>query len=118
MPEDSIRTRRVAELLRHEIASIILNDIHDLKVRDAVITGAKVTKDLSTARIYFTSYNKDALPYIETSLNQSAGFIHKLLKGKVYLKKLPRIIFERDITSERVEHLDELFRQLKKEDSA
>jgi ribosome-binding factor A len=112
MSDDSIRTRRVAELLKQEIASILANDIHDRRVHDVVITAVRVTKDLSIARVFFSSYDKESLLDIEIGLSKAIGFIRKKLTTSIHLKKLPQIIFERDTTADQAEHLDELFKQL------
>ena len=109
---DSIRTLRVAELLRHEIAKIISTEIKDPRVHDVVITRVKVTKDLSIARVYFSSYNKKSLLDIQIGLDKSNSFIRKKLMGNVHLKKLPQLVFEKDDTPENASHLDELFKQI------
>ena len=109
---DSIRTLRVAELIKHEVASIITNEIDDPRVHDVVITKVKVTKDLSIARVYFSSYDKKSLLDIQIGLDKSNGFIRKKLMNSVHLKKLPKLIFEKDETPDNAERLDELFRQI------
>jgi ribosome-binding factor A len=105
----------VAELIKHEIATILANDIDDKRVHDVVITTVKVTKDLSIARVFFSSYDKESLLDIEIGLSKAMGFIRKRLMNSVHLKKLPQIIFEKDTTSDNVERLDELFQQIKGE---
>ena len=109
---ENIRTRRVAELLKHEIAHILTNDTNDPRVHDVVITRVKVTADLGIARIYFSSYDKKSLKDIEIGLGKSKGFIRKKLMASVHLKKLPQLIFERDNTPEEAERLNEIFRQI------
>ena len=109
---DSIRTLRVAELIKHEVASIITNDIDDPRVHDVVITKVKVTKDLSIARVYFSSYDKKSLLDIQIGLDKSNGFIRKKLMSSVHLKKLPKLVFEKDDTPDNAERLDELFKQI------
>ena len=97
---ETIRTRRVAELLKHEIARILANDIKDPRVQGAIITRVKVTADLGMARVYFNSYNKDLLRDLEIGLGRSKGFIRRQLMSSVHLKKLPQLIFERDAVPE------------------
>ena len=49
--QETLRTKRVAELIRQEVARIIRDDVHDPKVKDVVITLVKVSVDLDIARI-------------------------------------------------------------------
>ncbi len=112
---ENVRTRRVAELLKHEIMHILSKDIDDPRVHDVVITRVKVTADLGIARIYFSSYDKKSLKDIEIGLDKSKGFIRKKLMESVHLKKLPQLIFERDDTPEEAEKLDEIFRRISAE---
>lgn len=113
---DSVRTLRVAELLKHEIAGIIVSDVHDPRVHDVVITKVKVTKDLSIARVYFSSYDRKSMLDIQIGLDKSKGFIRKRLMEKVHLKKLPSIIFEQDDTLEGAAKLDEIFARIHSKD--
>ncbi|MDR2870634.1 MAG: 30S ribosome-binding factor RbfA [Deferribacteraceae bacterium] len=112
---DSIRTLRVAELLKHEIAKIIATNIKDPRVHDVVLTRIKVSKDLSLARVYFSSYNQSSLLDIQIGLEKSNSFIRKKLMETVSLKKLPQLVFERDDTAENASKIDELFKQISSE---
>ncbi len=67
---------------------IILKEVNDPKIKDVVLTKIDVTKDLSLAKVYFSTYNKSAKEGIERGLNRSAGFIrHCILKGLSMKKK-------------------------------
>ena len=109
---ESIRVRRVAELLKQEIAVILANGVNDSRVHDAVITGVKVTADLSMARVYFSSYNRKSLKDLEIGLSKSKGFIRQKLMASVRLRKLPQLTFVRDDTLDEAERLDKIFRQI------
>ena len=110
-----LRIRRVAELLKQETAAILASEINDPRIHDVVLTRVKITKDLGTAWVYYSSYDKQALQSIGTALEKSSGFIRKLLMERVHLKRLPKIIFLRDDTPEQVSHLDELLAQVRNE---
>lgn len=110
--QESLRTRKVAELLRKEVSGIILNQVHDPKVRDVVITEIKVTKDLDTARIYFTSYNTDNIKAIKSGLDRSSGFIRRELIKSLHMKKIPRLEFIIDEVNEEAKKIDNLLNSL------
>lgn len=110
--QESLRTRRVAELLRKEISGILLNHVHDPKVHDVVITGIKVTRDMDLARVYFTSYDRDGLEAIKDGLERSNGFIRRELIKSLHMKKVPRLEFIIDDTGEEADRIDALIEKL------
>ncbi len=90
---DSLRMRRVSELIRQSVAEILSNEIDDPKVKDVVITEVKVTKDLSIAKIFFTTYNRKELGTIKKALVRTTGYLHKRLTKLLHLKRVPKIEF-------------------------
>ncbi len=110
-----LRVRRIAELLKHETANILTSELNDPRIHDVVITRVKVTKDLGIAWLYYSSYDTAAIEDIGKGLENSAGFIRKLLMDRVHLKKLPQLIFKRDDTLEEATHLDNLLNQIRNE---
>ncbi len=110
--QESLRTRKVAELLRKEITGIIINHVNDPKVCDVVITEIKVTKDLDLARIYFTSYNKDSISGIKKGLDRSSNFIRRELIKSLHMKKIPRLEFIIDEVNVEAKKIDDLLNNL------
>ena len=47
------RADRVADLIQMEISDILLRQVRDPRIGAVTITGAKVSDDLRTARIFF-----------------------------------------------------------------
>ncbi|GAB7141040.1 hypothetical protein RsTz2092_10000 [Deferribacterales bacterium RsTz2092] len=112
---DSVRVKRVAEMLKREIAAIIAGGVHDPRVHDVVITDVRLTNDLGIATVFFTSYVQSKLPTISAGLEQSIGFIKNQLKGRIRIRKMPQLIMQRDKTQEQAERMDELFARLNNE---
>ena len=54
MPKDFSRTRRVAQLLRRELAEAIAQHLDDPRVRKVTVTAVEVSKDLRHAKVFFT----------------------------------------------------------------
>jgi ribosome-binding factor A len=105
-----VRDRKVAELLRSEIADILLREVKDPKVKDVVITSIDISKDLSIAKVYFSTYNRTAKEGIEKGLNRSAGFIkHCIIKG-LRLKKVPNLRFIYDESGDYGQKIDDLLK--------
>jgi ribosome-binding factor A len=112
---NSIRYRKVAELLRKEIALILEREVKDPRVEGTVLTYVRLSGDLSEASVFFSSYNKERLKTIEAGLSATAGFIRHTLKSRVRMKRIPSIAFFRDDTEEIAARTDRLLDQIKAE---
>ena len=49
--QETLRTKRFAELIRQEVSNVIRDSVHDPKVKDVVITAVKVNVDLDLASV-------------------------------------------------------------------
>lgn len=114
--QETLRTKRVAELIRQEVANVIRDSVHDPKVKDVVITAVKVSVDLDLARIYWTTYNNEAFKGIQAGLERSAGFIRKEILKSVRLKKVPKLEFVIDDSRQEADRIDNLLNMIEKED--
>jgi ribosome-binding factor A len=109
------RSERVGELLTEVIADVLREDIRDPRVTAVTITGAKVTKDLRQARIYFTilggaSENKDS---VLAGLKSALGFIRARIGKQLKLRFVPAIEFFYDESVDEAERIEKLLRQVK-----
>lgn len=107
-----MRTQRVSELLRAEISNILSTRVKDPKVKDVVITGIEVYKDLSTAKIFFTTYTKESLNNILKGLNRSSGFIRGELIKTLRMRKVPKLEFFIDSASDYGDKIDQILKDL------
>lgn len=111
------RIERVSELLKEEISRIIKFEVKDPKVQDVVITSVEVTKDLSQAKVFFTTYDKENLKLILRGLMSSSGFIRHQLQKSVHLKKTPsKITFLIDNSADYASRIDDVLREISKEE--
>ena len=114
--QETLRTKRVSELIRQEVARVIRDSVHDSKVKDVVITMVKVSVDLDLAKIYWTTYNTDAVKGIQGGLERSAGFIRKEILKSVRMKKVPKLEFVIDDSKHQADKIDSLLSLIEKED--
>lgn len=95
----NIRMKRVESLLREEISTmILLNVIKDPRVSTFLsVTEVKVSKDTNYAKVYVSSFQKDAkLESAVDALNHAAGFIQNKLGEKLSLRNTPHLSFIAD----------------------
>lgn len=112
------RADRVGDLMMREIAQMIVGgEIKDPRVVSAVITGARVTRDLGLARIFFTVLDADKTSPAEVKkgLDSASRFIRNRLWSNLRMKRVPEIRFESDTALEEGYRIDHLLRGLENE---
>ena len=81
------RADRVAELIRAEMADIIIKEVKDPRLHSVTITSVKISDDLRNAKIYFVEMGKDECsPEIKAGLTKAAGFIRRELGKRMQLR--------------------------------
>ena len=111
------RQLRVNNLLREEIANIVLRDLEDPDLGFVTITGIEVTADLRDAKV-FVSVLGDAEAKRDSmrALIRGRHFIHGLLQDRLDLRRTPKLIFQLDETAELAAHLSQVLRQVAEQD--
>ena len=112
----SIRIERLQKELLKIISSVFQGDISDPRLSGLKITKIKMTSDLKKMKIYFAEFDKRLTDNeIVELLTKSTGFLKKQIAGARIMRTIPEIVYEYDKTNERVERIDELFRQIAEE---
>ncbi|MCK4739134.1 MAG: 30S ribosome-binding factor RbfA [Deltaproteobacteria bacterium] len=109
------RTGRVGDLLRAEVASMILHqEIKDPRIGFVTITNVLMSKDLKHARIFFSMLGseKEVKDSME-GLNSASGFVRRALAKRLRLKNIPSVRFEFDETLEYSSHIEEVLKEVK-----
>ena len=112
MQKESNRPRRVAELIKRELAMLIPRELDDPHAHEITITGAEVSRDMSSARIYFSLLSGSVEAKQATkSLNRAAGLLRHALMERVSLRTVPALRFYFDESVERGARIDSLIEQ-------
>lgn len=111
----TMRTTRVAELLREELADLILREVKDPRVSRGLIsiTEVQVSPDLRRATVYVShlgdeAERDDALK----GLQNSAHFMHRELMHRLKLRNVPELVFRFDPSIERGARLASLINEV------
>jgi len=114
----TIRQRRVAELVREELAEIIEFEVEDPRLRGITVTDVEMTGDLRLAKVYFTIMGGEE-EYEEAflALGKARGFLRTTLAERVRLRYVPALEFYRDDLLEQARRIDELLEKLHSEPS-
>jgi ribosome-binding factor A len=110
------RPERLAELLKKEIANILISKINDHRIGFVSLTGVKVSPDLSNARVYVSCLGTDEEKRKSLKgLISAIPFIRGLLADILQLRIVPHLRFVMDdsleIGSQRVELLNKLAKE-------
>jgi len=115
MPDGS-RPDRVAEEFREVLAEEVLK-LKDPRVGFVTITGVDVSPDLRHAVVFYTAMGEEkARKATSAGLRSAAGRLRSALGREIRLKFLPDIEFREDRSLERGKRIDELLRELHRED--
>lgn len=106
---NSIRRRRLNELLKEELSRLVLFEIKDPRVRAVTVTGVDAAPDLTQAVVYVRSLGDD--PPVDEAiegLESATGFIRGALGRELRLRRIPELRFEADRTLERAQRIESL----------
>ena len=92
----SIKIDRIASTMVKEISYTLMTEIKDPNVKFVTVTDAKVTNDLSYAKIYVTVLNKEYIKDTIKALNNAKGFIRNVLKERMDIRNIPELEFVYD----------------------
>lgn len=109
----SLKAQKIGSMFIKEISRIILEDIKDPEIKFVTLTGCDVTNDLSYAKVYFTTFDRDKKETVGKALNRAANYIEIELSKSVDIRKMPQISFHYDTSIEYGEHIEERLKELK-----
>ena len=110
----SVKIDRLNNMFVEEISKIIHEEIKDKDIGFVTITEARITNDLSFAKIYFTSLGNNREKVIST-LNKDSGFIRTLLCDRVKIRKMPEIKFVYDESIEYGKKIEDIIERINSE---
>lgn len=117
------RLQRLDDQLRDEIAQLIMRgDVKDPRVNTFLsINRVEVTKDLSYAKVFVSSFLPDGdLKRGVAGLNAAAGFIQREIAKKLRIRQFPKLTFVLDVGMKEgfkmVQKLNELEKQEKEKE--
>ena len=114
----SRRTDRVEDLIRQELAQLILRELADPRVRLATVAEVHVTPDLRRARVLVSVMGEEATrEHAIEALRHAAGFLRKQLATRLkHMRVTPELIFELDRGAEHSVHIASLLETLHHDD--
>jgi ribosome-binding factor A len=112
------RSARVSDLIREEVADIVMNRIKHKTLGFITITAAKVSDDLRNATIYLSALDPGENEKTVRKLQSSASFIRNELGRRLKMKYVPHLTFRVDESIEYGRKIDTILDEIKSERSA
>lgn len=110
-PTPKRRPVRVGELIRNEIATLVLYKIKDPSLTQLTITDVVMTDDLRMARVYFSCDDK-LVSEVKKGLARASGFMRSHLARVLSMRYVPELRFMVDRDKARRDRMDELFQEI------
>lgn len=111
----SYRIDKVSRLIKEEISWIFIHKLKDPAMGFLTITDVKLSPDLKNAKIYFSVLQKETRQAVLERINEVKGLIRGELAHRIKMRFIPELNFYVDDTTDYVEKMENLFRQIHKE---
>jgi ribosome-binding factor A len=107
------RSARVGDLLREEVADIVMHKLKDPRLGFITVTGAKVSDDLRHAKIFVSIFEESQQEETLRILSSSARFIRNELSRRIKIKFIPDLVFKIDESIKYGAKIDRLLDEVK-----
>ena len=107
----SYRTERVNELMRRELVLLLKQETKDPRLKQVVITDVIVSRDLTSAKVFF-SVDEDSIEIVVSLLNKASGFFRSSLSKTLDLRHTPTLSFIYDTAPNTGARIDDLLSKL------
>ncbi len=107
----SFRTERVNELIKRELVLLLSKETKDPRLQEVVITDVIVTRDLTSAKVFF-SVEELSQKSVAALLNKASGFFRKSLSKTLDLRHTPALNFIYDTAPNAGARMDDLLSKI------
>jgi len=112
----SLRSEKVADVLRKEISLIINKETKDPRLQNINITAVKVSDDIGIATVFYTligeSVNKNESSLDNKILKKFSGMIRSKLSKTMQIRRVPVIHFRFDESIEYSDNIENLLKNI------
>ena len=107
------RPKRVADMIKNEIALLLLRKVKDPRLTNVSITAAEVTADLRRAIVFYSVLgDEQQAKNAAAGLASARGFIRSHLAREMGLRVTPELVFKRDLSMARQQEMERLLKEL------
>ena len=92
---ESVKLERYNNAFMEQLNIIFGTEVKNQILKSVVVTGVKITNDLSFAKVYFTCFNEDRKIVLK-ELKESSGFLRSEVAKRVDIRHTPELNFVYD----------------------
>jgi len=112
-PVSHKRPKRVADLIKNEIALLLLHKVKDPRLLNVAIVSAEVTRDLRKAIIYYSVLgDEEKIKKAADGLARAKGFMRSHLAKELGMRATPELVFKLDLSMVHQQRMEELFKEI------
>lgn len=112
----SRRLLKAAEAIREVVASSILTEIRDPRIRDVTVVGVEVSPDMREAKVHVSVMGDEAQQKLSVrGLQNSAGFLQSKIANRIDTRYTPRLTFVIDKGLKNSAAVSEILARIRKE---
>ena len=112
----SHKLAKVASEIKRVISEIIFDTARDEILKTITITDCRVSKDLSYAKVYFTSLSDMDKKSLLKEVNEAAPFIRTELASRIDLRHTPELEFVYDDSIEYASRIENIIKEIHEND--
>ena len=110
------RPKRVADMIKNEIALLLLHKVNDPRLINVSIVNAEVTKDLRKAIVYYSVLgDEQQIKNAGEGLARSKGFMRSHLARALGMRATPDLLFKFDLSMIHQQEMEMLLKEIKRD---
>jgi len=113
------RPKRVADMIKNEIALLLLRKVKDPRLVRVSIVTAEVTGDLRRAVVYYSVLgDQEQVRKAAAGLDSAKGFSRSHLARELGLRVTPELVFKHDLSMVHQENMERLLKEIHIDDDS
>lgn len=108
----SHKISKISSDLNRAISEILFDSARDELLKTITITGSKVSKDLSYAKVYFTSLSDLSKEQLEKEMKEAAPFIRSEVAERLDMRHTPILDFVYDESIEYANKIETIIKEI------
>ena len=109
MPREFSRNQRLGNQVLRTLNELLRFETKDPRLQGVSLTAVELSRDLSVARIYYSTLQPDADPApVQQGLEKATGFLRGRLGQTIKVRHVPELRFEHDDSAAEGQRLSDL----------
>lgn len=109
------KVERIASDITKYLSNILMLETNDELFKQITIIDVVVSKDLSFAKVYFTSLSELSHEKLERELNEAAPFLRGKLAKVLEIRNIPELKFIYDTSIEYAQNIENIIKEINEE---